>query len=111
MHHDEKGRIAPAQSSAAKRMRPAMPAELAHLRGKTMGGMAKEQEAVHNYPRRQDPNPGRYNYGGTTRKKHHEKLKVIARGKRNDYRKAQTKGLTETTKRFKAKGIPFKAGG
>lgn len=108
MNRDEKGRISPAQSKVARAMsgrKPLVPNLRPDLVGKTMGQMATEQFGP---PRHKDPNPGRYSYGGTTQKKYHKKLKVIARGKRDDYRKGQTKGLTETTKRFQAKGIPFK---
>lgn len=73
--------------------KPLLPNPNPHLVGKTMGGMAKEQEEKHHYSKtlRQDPNPGRYSYGGTTKKKYHQKLKTVARGQKSEYRKAYTK--------------------
>ena len=112
-HQDEKGRIAPAQSKVAQKMRGSTPLSertMTQIADKTpYGGQKHGKHAfgkVHvgaggmaDMARLKEVNKGKKS-----------KSRVVLRGQKSDYRKAYTKGLTETTKRFKAKGIPFKVG-
>ncbi len=101
-HHDEHGRFAAGQSKVAR----------------TMSGKAERTfpgyGTQHTYKSKSGKHlsysmanvfAGERAKGMQKRSEKRAKLKTIARGKRDVGRSAYTKGLTETTKRFKAKGL------
>jgi hypothetical protein len=104
-HTDEKGHFSPAQSSAAKRSStPLSERTMGQMGDKGYGGTKHGKHAF---------GQTHVGIGGMARmaklkevnKGKPRKSRVVLRGQKSDYRKAYTKGLTETTKRFKAKGL------
>ncbi len=103
-HHDEKGRIDPAQSKAARLMRNEKP----HLSGKSLGemgdkGYGGEKHGKHAYGQTH------VGVGGMARmaqlkeanKGKKAKSRIVLRGQKSDYRKTYTK----VGKRMHQKGL------
>ena len=101
-HHDEHGRFAAGQSKVAR----------------TMSGKAERAFPQHGTQHTYKSKSGKHlaysasnmvaaarERGMQKRSEKRAKLKTIARGKKDIGRSAYTKGLTETTKRFKAAGL------
>ncbi len=106
-HHDEKGHFSPAQSKIAK----------------TMGGKAERAFPTHGTQHTYKSKSGKHlaysasnmmaakhNPGMQPRSEKRAKLKTIARGNKDDYRKGYTKGITKVTQRFKKLGIKLHQG-
>ncbi len=106
-HKDEKGHFSPAQSRVAKTM--SGKAERAFPTYGTRHTY-KSKSGKHLAYSASNMAAAKHDRGMQPRSDKRAKLKTIARGKKDDYRKGYTKGLTKVTRRFKSLGIKLHSG-